>query len=256
MLGNKSLNDTYVPKVFEKYASKIIKEQITIDDIFDKAVQQITSTTDIDQQSDKIISEEWLEHFQNVAKIKSSEEMRIVFSKILANEIIKPGSYSLRTLNVTSQLDKDIADIFQKICSIGISFQDINNDVYLVFVPNCNVGKVGVEDFKDFDIYASELLYLEEYGLINSLGISNNFAKYIKIEPNDEPNIFFYNNKARYLKLLNKDKEVGHFLSNGIAFTHAGAELYNIIYIKENLKFTNTLMHFFSTINLEMVHTE
>ena len=45
------------------------------------------------------ISKDWLNEFRGIACKKSSEDAQNLFSKVLAGEIRKPGSFSLRATN-------------------------------------------------------------------------------------------------------------------------------------------------------------
>lgn len=60
------------------------------------------------------IEDDWLNIFESYAANASSERLRGLWGKILSGEIRKPGSYSLTTLRVLSELDQQTASIFQK----------------------------------------------------------------------------------------------------------------------------------------------
>jgi hypothetical protein len=55
--------------------------------------------------------------------------MNFVFTKILAGEVRKPGSFSKRTIRVLSQLDYQSAMLFRKLCSMAIKGGDLAIDV-------------------------------------------------------------------------------------------------------------------------------
>ncbi|WP_313091911.1 DUF2806 domain-containing protein [Chryseobacterium flavum] len=249
--GEEILDDGYFNRVFEKYGSKIIKEQITVDDVFQRATQQLPTVTV--QPTEKNIEEEWLDHFQDVIKIKSSEDMKIIFSRILANEIVHPGCYSIKTLNVLSNLDKGIAEIFKKLCAVGLSIRDNDNVVQYVIAPFCDDVISNLQNLKEFNIYPSEVLLLEEYGLLNQTKVTYNLTDHIKSEENKEVKPICYNNKPIYLKPLIEDKKIQIPTCNCYAFTHAGTELYDIITFEENIKFRNVLMQYFASNNLTMM---
>lgn len=60
------------------------------------------------------IDPDWMNVFASHAEHASSERLRQLWGRVLAGEIRKPGSFSLSTLRLLSELDKDIAEIFQK----------------------------------------------------------------------------------------------------------------------------------------------
>jgi hypothetical protein len=58
------------------------------------------------------IEDDWLKFFARFAEDKSSEELQTLFGKILAGEIKRPGSFSLRSLQLMALISRrDAADI-------------------------------------------------------------------------------------------------------------------------------------------------
>jgi hypothetical protein len=67
------------------------------------------------------IEDDWLNLFARLTEEKSSEELRCLFGKILAGEIKKPGSFSLRTIQVLATLSKDEATQVSDFLSYAIN---------------------------------------------------------------------------------------------------------------------------------------
>jgi len=88
-------------------------------------------------------NEDWIFRFFDSCQDIGDEQIQIIWSKILAGEIKKPGSYSYRTLEILKSLRKPEADFFTKIGS---------------FVRKTHFG---------YEIYLSDAIedYLEEVGL-------------------------------------------------------------------------------------------
>jgi hypothetical protein len=59
------------------------------------------------------ISEDWLNLYSAHAENASSEHLRSLWAKILAGEIRRPGAFSRTTLRAVSELDREIAAMFQ-----------------------------------------------------------------------------------------------------------------------------------------------
>jgi Protein of unknown function (DUF2806) len=58
------------------------------------------------------IEDDWLNLFARLAEDKSSEELQVLFGRILAGEIRRPGSFSLRTLQLMALISRqDATDI-------------------------------------------------------------------------------------------------------------------------------------------------
>lgn len=65
-------------------------------------------------------SNEWCAHFYDSVKDCSDEEIRVLWSKILAGEIKSPGKYFKRTLTNLKQIEKHEAEWFVKLCKYTI----------------------------------------------------------------------------------------------------------------------------------------
>jgi hypothetical protein len=77
--------------------------------VLEEATTQFTSDPP-QQDSNSEIDDDWLNTFARMAEEKSSAELQNLFGKLLAGEIRKPGSYSLRTLQFVSCLVKSEAE--------------------------------------------------------------------------------------------------------------------------------------------------
>lgn len=166
------------------------------------------------QQSEKIpekpIDEDWLTRFFHIVGNVSSEEIQVVWSKILAGEIIQPGRFSLRTLETIRNVSKDEAEIFQKIIPLVMSsYRDcfISSDEKIL---------------NKHEINYLMLLKLDDAGLLKT----NYTNKTYSISKNRKT-VFF--NDEKLVELNGKDtNEVK--LSHGIyLLTQAGYELYKIL---------------------------
>ncbi len=72
----------------------------------------------------------------------SDDEMQTLWAKVLAGEANSPGTYSKRTVNLLSDLDKKDALLFQSLCRFGWF---IGNFTPLVFDPQAEIyNKAGI----------------------------------------------------------------------------------------------------------------
>jgi hypothetical protein len=78
-----------------------------------------TNPAAIDSPSE--IEDDWLNFFVRCAEDKSSEELQALFGKILSGEIRKPGSFSLRTIQIMSTISKRDAEALSMLLSFAIS---------------------------------------------------------------------------------------------------------------------------------------
>ena len=119
----------YARAAVKKFSQKILREKVNLDAIVANAAREISQnkTNEVNNQNELSIeveiSSDWLNTFEKEASEKSSEEMRLLFGKILAGEIQKPTSFSIKTIKLISQLDNQAAKLFQRICSMCVSLQ-------------------------------------------------------------------------------------------------------------------------------------
>lgn len=106
---------------------------------------------------DKQYSFDWFIRYYEASGNISDKEMQILWAKILAGEIEKPSSYSLRTLDVLRNMSKEEAECFVKICNASIKS---GSEKHVIPVDQDYLSKNGID--------YSDILMLEEIGLINS----------------------------------------------------------------------------------------
>ncbi|CAN7362101.1 DUF2806 domain-containing protein [Bosea sp. LjRoot9] len=100
-------------------ASRRYQNRTAIAGMTGEEVIQITATrpeTKMEEEdSSTEIDDDWMNQFYNYAGDASSEVLQRSFARVLAGEIVNPGSFSKRTLRSLCELDKDTAAAFQKL---------------------------------------------------------------------------------------------------------------------------------------------
>src|SRR5690554_3131042 len=95
------------PTLDERTQSRIdfkeAKKQLNLESVTAYAAEQLKDEPPV---TDEPIDEDWKTRFFNIAEEVSNEEMQALWGRILAGEIKKPKSYSLRTLEVLRNLSK------------------------------------------------------------------------------------------------------------------------------------------------------
>jgi hypothetical protein len=219
----------YIDKASEKYASKIIREQINLDDISQKAAKELANENFTNQvHTDKEISEDWLNEFETNARQMSSEEMKFIFSKILANEAKNPGNFSIRTIRLISQLDNTAAKLFQKLCSCAISMQ-VGNHIIDTRVVSLD-GNAASNSLTKYGFSFDNLNVLQEYGLI--ISDYNSYMNYMPCVVNEQNSVGLtvkLSNEDFAFLPMDRDKYDKNIKLNGVAFSKSGKELFNII---------------------------
>src|SRR6185295_2887457 len=130
--------------------------------------------------------------------------MKLIFGKILSGEISKPGSFSIRTLKIISQLDNQAAKLFQLLCSQCISMH-IGQNIFDARIVSFS-GNAASNSLSQFGLNFNSLNVLQEYGLIISdYNSYMNYAPCIADENNNISAVLRFYNK--HYGLIPTDKE-------------------------------------------------
>ncbi|GMO64830.1 MAG: hypothetical protein Ta2A_12700 [Treponemataceae bacterium] len=157
------------------------KRQLNIESVVSVAAEKLKNEPPV---TDEAIDEDWKTRFFNLAQDVSDEDMQSLWGRILAGEVKRPKSYSLRTLELLKSLTKEEAELFEKfaqlkIVSENISFiynQDNKKNKYLEntfglsFINRllmCELGLITSEKNFEFSLTAtnqSQSICLLKYG--------------------------------------------------------------------------------------------
>jgi hypothetical protein len=178
--------------------------------------------------------------------------MKFVFGKILSGEITKPGSFSIKTIRLISQLDNKAAKLFQLFCSQTISLRAGENifDARVVSFT----GNAASNSLSQFGLSFNALNVLQEYGLI--ISDYNSYMPYSPCIANEHNQVGIalrFQNKNFGLVPLDKEKYDKVLKLNGVALTNAGKELLDIIPLTATGNYTESLIEFFKAKHLDFV---
>ena len=153
----KAQSETEITDLHRRAVHRWIEEeaqrQKNMEDITAKALPQLDEMAAPDS-----VENDWLVNFFDKSRIVSDNEMQELWSRVLAGEANAPGTYSKRTVNFLSDLDKGDAELFTKLCGFGWMIGD--------FVPL--VFDVQAEIYNKHGINFSSLSHLESIGLVQS----------------------------------------------------------------------------------------
>lgn len=152
----KAENSLLELETIEKIEARLIhveqNRQKNIDRITELASEQFNDKTIV---SDEPVDNEWISRFFSIAQDISSEEMQKIWAKILSEEIKKPKSFSLRTLDIIKNISSDEAKVFNNLSQFAIFY---NNDK--AFIKRCR------NDDSVVSISDADILLLSEVGLM------------------------------------------------------------------------------------------
>jgi hypothetical protein len=242
----------YAHVAVRKFGEKILKERVNLDQIAGLAAEELTSgdanTTTSETPEASPISEDWINIFEDEAAQMSSEQMQQMFSRILAGEIRRPSSYSIRTIRILAQLDNTAASLFNRLCSLSISLAVPDTNT-LLDARVVSMGSAATNSLQAYGLGFDQLNILQEYGLIISdygswrdyrLSVVNetNGARVVGLPLNymNTPWVFVPKAGASHM---------GEFRVTGVALTRSGKELLSIVNKTENAQYTGALTNLF-----------
>ena len=245
----------YARVAVKKFGQKIIRQQVNLDRISETAAEMLhTDTTEgnnTPEDSEKVISDDWLNSFQKEAEQVTSDEMRLLFGKVLAGEIKKPASFSIRTVKLLSQLDNQAAAIFQRFCSMCIAMR-IGDQIIDTRVVALG-GNAGSNSLQAYGMNFNSLNVLQEYGLI--ISDYNSWREYeICIANNNAVAVGFSHQNGIYgLVPLEGRTPSQEYKLYGVMLSTAGQELFKIVETIPVESYTAALGQFFESQQLMMV---
>ena len=202
---------------------------------------------------------DWTARFFNDVQDVSSEEMQQLWAKVLAGQVERPGSTSLRTLSILKNLDQSTANTFRRLCSACVSIKLVEATFIDARVPSLG-GEPGTNALQKYGLAYDVLNVLNEYGLIISEYNSwYDFKMSIGIPlPAPDPGRiirFPFTFQGRYWVLVpTTQRDMSQeFKLSGVALTRSGRELSSIVGLEPMEEYTQDLITFFKSNGLYMI---
>ncbi len=188
-----------------------MRKQQNIEAIVDKAYKEVETFTEV---SNEPVDDDWIVRFFNCVEDVINEKLQEIWAKILAGEIKKPRSCSLRTLDLLKNLSVDEAIIFEKVSSCMCR----NGDS--IFIPK------KTDLWKKQDVSFDDLMALSDAGIVN-LSFVNRIL-YIR----DEKNII-YNNYLMGTLQRSSISSPESIIISAYFLTETGKDIYQVIRINQ-----------------------
>ena len=210
--GNVGIDSTDVPNLLARTQQRLlqdeVKKQQNMDAVVANAVEELRTKEKV---SETPVDEDWSTRFRNIAKDVSSEEMQLIWGKVLAGEVEEPGSFSMRTLETIRNLSKAEASKFQKIIPFVIWIKE----KYFISSQASIIKKYGIE--------YSDILVLSECGLIVE---SASIPVCPILKKGEIQSLVTDERVALIRKTTDANKDV---MFGAYVLTNAGRELYGIL---------------------------
>ncbi|HEY9301238.1 MAG TPA: DUF2806 domain-containing protein, partial [Phormidium sp.] len=193
-----------------------------------------------ESKTENHVDPDWISRLFSIAEEVSNENMQRLWGHILAGEVRKPGSYSLRTLEVLRNLTQSDAMLFQKIANFVLTRGD---DKYIYRGKNTNDGILPKYGISHNDI--NRLIYCDLLLPDRQLGLC------VYTGPVAENIMFEYQNMAIILN--------GSVLGDShplLAFSlsDTGKELYRLIQTTINFEYISEVAEFYKETGLKVQH--
>lgn len=151
---------------------------------------------------------DWLAYFFERSRLVSDAEMQTLWGKLLAGQANKPGSFSRRTVDSVSSLEKADAQLFTTLCTFG----------WVIGLVAPLIYETGADVYTRAGITFQSLTHLDNIGLVTF----NNLTGFVRQRLPKHVRAFYYGG-AVDLELPGESDnqlELGHVL-----FTNVGQQL-------------------------------
>lgn len=146
-------------RALQRLLAEEVRNQENIENIVRQSVLYIN-----EEAKPEELSDDWLALFFDKSKRFSDSDMQNLWAKILAGEANKAGSFSKRTIEVVSTLDKADAELFIKLCSFCCDMNGLTPFIY--FWGESRNREFNRDIYIQNGITVSALEHLDDIGLI------------------------------------------------------------------------------------------
>ena len=193
-----------------RLAQREIEGQKNVESIIDKSILALPSSV-----SPEPVNPDWRRKFFIEAENICAEDLQELWGRVLAGELARPGTFSLRTLEALKHISQDEAEGFRVLCSLAMEYG-------WVAIPGHDLNSA----LTDFGIDYNRILALRDAGLLLA---GDNLAKFFKAPPDCDPGkhkVFLINNG---ILIELSGPILAHFSAPALIFSRAGSELQQLM---------------------------
>ena len=201
------------------------KRQLNIESVVKKAAAELG---DVEVSNDEP-NHDWTAHFFNNVQDVSSEEMQSLWAKVLAGEVERAGSTSIRTLGLLRDLDQAAAHLFRRCCSGCVFLCSDGRACIDARVPSLG-GNATTNALRSFGLGFEELNRLNEHGLlISDYNSWHDYRMSVRHKIDNPQGLikipFRFQGRYWILDSANAHDIGKEFRLSGVALTNSGREL-------------------------------
>lgn len=202
-------------RALDRFVQQEARKQKNIENITAQAAASLPHDAKVEN-----LDEDWVAHFFKQCDTVSDSEMQSLWSRLLSGEAANPGTYSKRTVDFVSTIDKKDAALFTTFCQF----------VWFIGDPVPLIYKTDDEIYTNQGINFAALKHLDAIGLISFESVSGyarkGFGKYAHVFYYGRPTAIEFSGEA------NNQLQMGHVL-----LTSIGKELTPICGSSPNYEF-------------------
>ena len=198
---------------------------------------------------------DWTSPFFDYVQDVSNEELQDLWAKILAGEVVRPGSTSLRSLTLLKDIDLEVAKLFEQLCSVCVIVPGDGKRYLDARVPSLD-GRASANSLQAYGLSFDSLNLLCEYGLIiadfdswypysNCSKVPNTGVVAVRVP-------FLFRGRYWVLSPVRGRKYSDEFRVTGVALTRAGRELSRVVTPTANEAYASAFEKFIDKSNFAM----
>ena len=214
-------------RISQRIVAKEMRRQDNIDTVVEMAANNLAGV----EVSDKPVDEDWASRFFDIVQDVSREEMKTLWAKVLAKEIERPSSYSMRTLELLRNISFEEAELFVKLSDLILKQSD------------CFVFMNG-DDLDRYGLSYTDLAKLKEAGLLHTDEMVT--RTYTPKQTDVSQSVLLYGDKVVLLTIQPNTKKI---VMPVILLTQAGCEIYELVEHKDIIEYLKDFASFIKNAN-------
>ncbi|MFK0314394.1 DUF2806 domain-containing protein [Pseudomonas sp. NPDC090233] len=192
-------------RAIERFVAQEARKQENIESIATQAAEALPDNAEVSE-----IEEDWITHFFKHCDTVSDKQMQSLWARLLSSEATKPGTYSKRTVDFISTMNKSEAELFSNLCTF----------VWKIGEPAVIIKDLSHEAYNKKKINFINLKHLDSIGLISFEPASG----YINKCSTSHIDVSYYDQKLR----LGLKKDVTKISIGAALLTTVGKELFSL----------------------------
>ncbi|HDS0929690.1 DUF2806 domain-containing protein [Pseudomonas asiatica] len=178
----KALARIELTEIEHRAIERFVQQEARKQDNIEQITAQAASILPLDADTTKL-DEDWIAHFFKQCDTVSDKEMQSLWARLLSGEATTPGTFSRRTVEFVSTMDKAEAELFTNLCTFTWVFE----------TPLIIITDAKHEIYNNKGISFATLKHLDTIGLISF----DNTAGYIRRNSKPSYDVTYFNQKIQ-----------------------------------------------------------